>query len=336
VSELWVEVGELVQAINEPAVVVEFRDGELHIVVANAAAGAAFGQPVPAILGTGFAAFYRPDERAELERRVREVIETRRATSHDVTRELPAGRFVVHSWLAPLPGGRVLGIGRDHSVRSAALERATDLERLTGTGTWTWNLVDDSVRWSTEFRRVLDLSDDLVPDPEAAFGRIHPDDVDAVRCTFAQVQRRGRTAEIECRVRWCDGSERRIVARAALVRDADGLPVRLVGTVHDVTEQRRLERREQQAATAARQLDRALQLNDDVVQALARATLALQLGRLDEVQSGVRDGMAAVRTVMGELLRSTTASGGGLRSGDLRRRGQSSAPMAGSSREPPR
>jgi PAS domain S-box-containing protein len=336
VSEVWVEVGELVQAINEPAVVVEFRDDGLHIVVANAAAGAAFGQPVAAILGTGFAAFYLPDERAELERRVRAVIETRRATSHDVIRELPTGRFVVQSWLAPLPDGRVLGIGRDISVRSAALERATDLEHLTGTGTWAWNLADDSVRWSPEFRRVLDLPDDLVPELEAAFERIHPDDVDEVRRTFAEVQRSERSAEIEYRTRWRDGSERLIVARAVLVRDADGLPVRLVGTVHDVTEQRRLERRERQTATAARQLDRALQLNDDVVQALARATLALQLGRLDEVESAVRDGMDTVRAVMGELLRSTTALGGMLRSGDLRRRRGSSTPMAGSGREPPR
>jgi PAS domain S-box-containing protein len=335
VSELWVEVGDLVQAIDEPAAVVELRDDGLHVVVANAAAGTAFGQPVAAILGTGFAGFYLPDERAELERRVREVIETRRATSHDVIRELPTGRFVIQSLLAPLPGGRVLGIGRDISVRSAALERATDLEHLTGTGTWGWNLADGSVRWSPEFRRVLDLPDDLVPDLEAAFDRIHPDDVDELRRTLEEVQRNGRTAEAECRTRWRDGTERRVVARAALVRDADGLPVRLFGTVHDVTEQRRLEHRERQTATAARQLDRALQLNDDVVQALARATLALQLGRLDEVQSAVRDGMDTVRAVMGELLRSTTALGGVLRSGDLRRR-ESSTPMAGSGREPRR
>jgi hypothetical protein len=132
--------------------------------------------------------------------------------------------------------------------------------------------------------------------------------------------RGGRDAEGEYRLRGADGSARRILARVGLVRDVDGRPVRLHGTMQDVTERRRLQQREHQATAAARQLDRALQLNDDVVQALARATLALKLGRPEEVDAAVRDGTDTVRAIMGELLRSTTAFGGGLRSGDLRRR----------------
>jgi PAS domain-containing protein len=326
VSGLWIEVNELVQAIHDPAVVVEFRAEVLHVVAANDAAAFAFGSPVESILGTGFARFYRPDELVTLEGRIRAVLDTGRPATHEVVRELPTGRFVLESSLTPLPGDRVLGVGHDVSVRAAALERASELERLTGTGTWAWNLRDDSVRWSPELRRVLDLPETIEPGAEAAFDRVHRHDIAGVREMIAAVLDTGRTAEIEYRTAFGDGSERRIVLRAGLVRDADDQPVRLVGTVQDVTERRRLQHREHQASNAARQLDRALKLNDDVVQSLARATLALELGLMEEVESAVRDGTGTVRAIMGELLHSTTAFGGALRSGDLRRRHGSSLP----------
>ena len=327
-SEVWIEVDDLVQAINDPAVVIERRDGLLHMVAVNTAALSAFDRPEEAVLGTGFAAFYRPEELASLERRVRGVLATRRSASHEVVRELPSGRFVFESWLTPLSEERVLGIGRDISVRAAAVARAAELERLTGTGTWSWSLVDDSVRWSPELRRVLGLPARSTPSLAGVVERIHPDDVEEVFRTLEEVIRSGRSAESEYRSRDTDGSERRIFARAGVVRDADERPVRVFGTVQDVTERRRLQRREQQAALASRQLDRALQLNDDVIQSLARAALALQLGRLDDVESAVHDGMETVRAIMGELLRSTTAFGGGLRSGDLRRRSLDEAPQS--------
>src|SRR5439155_2505725 len=51
-----------------------------------------------------------------------------------------------------------------------------------------------------------------------------------------------------------DGAERVLLGRAKLVLDADGVPVRMVGTVQDVTEQKRAEREHRIAETLQRSL----------------------------------------------------------------------------------
>lgn len=59
---------------------------------------------------------------------------------------------------------------------------------------------------------------------------------------------------------------------------------------------------------------RALALNDDVVQQLATAKLALELGRHDEALAAVTTGLQRAQAISAELL-----PDGGPRPGDLRR-----------------
>jgi PAS domain S-box-containing protein len=65
--------------------------------------------------------------------------------------------------------------------------------------------------------------------------------------SVAQSLREGTPYHLEHRIVRPDGSERIVREQATLVRDAGGRPVRMMGTVLDVTEQRRLEEQLRQA-----------------------------------------------------------------------------------------
>lgn len=311
----------LVRAVADAAVVLEHADGEVRIVVANEMAAEAYGRPIEALPGTRCAELYGPGALTTLRDRVREVSRSQEVLTYAEARELPGGRFVIRGRMAPLPGGRVLAVARNVSVEQGAVERVAELERLTSTGTWVWDLSDGRMHWSAELRRIVGLPADVPVTSTTVLDHLHAEDRERLAQWVRGLRATGRATQIECRLFRPDGEVRLISARGALVSDEDGVPLRLFGTVQDITEQRRLQRREQDATEAARQLDRALQFNDDVVQTLARATLALELGRLDEVRSAVRDGMATVRAIMSELLHSRGVFRDyGIRSGDLRRR----------------
>ena len=98
--------------------------------------------------------------------------------------------------------------------------------------------------------------------------------------------------------------------------------VRLQGTSQDVTDQRHAtEAREELAALALRQRH-ALEVNDDIIQGLAIADLALNLEDYDKASIAIADTLTAARRFVTDLLGDGAKAGGGvtIAPGDLRRR----------------
>ena len=75
----------------------------------------------------------------------------------------------------------------------------------------------------------------------ALFEYVHPDDRDAVRAAGRAAVAQGPPFDIEHRIVWPDGSIRWVHERGTTVRDAQGRPVRMIGTIQDITERRLLE-----------------------------------------------------------------------------------------------
>lgn len=130
------------------------------------------------------------------------------------------------------------------SERSQALA-----QRIAHIGSWELDLTDsenpstNTLRWSDELFRVFGHEPGAIEvSSENFFSHVHPDDREKVRAAINEVMRTGETYSIDHRIIRADGVERVIHERAEIVRDEKtGHPMTLVGTAHDVTENRRMD-----------------------------------------------------------------------------------------------
>jgi PAS domain S-box-containing protein len=147
-------------------------------------------------------------------------------------------------------GGRPAILAGVHDVteqRRAATRVAEAAARLeavvrgTNVGVWEWDLVAHRVRYSPEWKTMLGYAPDEIPDeapaPEAAWHQlVHPDDRDpTVARAHAVIADPRRRYEAQFRLRHKDGSWHWILDRGIVVRDADGTPLRFLGTHVDLT-----------------------------------------------------------------------------------------------------
>jgi len=118
-----------------------------------------------------------------------------------------------------------------------------EAQRLAGLGSWTYDLTTDELTWSAENRRLFGLAaEEPAPTWDRFLDLVDPVDRDAVqRAAAGAGVGAGRDGSVEFRVNLPDGGHRVLLGRIEAVRDEAGRPLRLRGTNHDVTEQRRAE-----------------------------------------------------------------------------------------------
>jgi len=170
------------------------------------------------------------------------------------TFEHPDGtRRILSVNAAPLPetahaDGRVVAALRDitaqaaaeHALRQQEAELAA-AQRIARLGSWVSDFVHDEIRWSDEVYRIFGLTRDQWGATHDAFMQaVHPDDRARVQ-QAVEAALAGAPYDLEHRVLRPDGSERTVHEQGTVDFDADGRPLRMIGTVHDITEQRAAE-----------------------------------------------------------------------------------------------
>ena len=111
-------------------------------------------------------------------------------------------------------------------------------ETIAHIGSWNWDIVGGSLHWSDEIYRIFGLTpQSFGATYEAFLQSIHPGDrqlvIDAVNASLADAR---RPYSIRHRVVRPDGEIRTVEENGAIYRDEAGQPVRMIGTVQDVTE----------------------------------------------------------------------------------------------------
>lgn len=296
-------------------------DRRLRLLHGNPALAGVLGRPLEELIGTDGEAVFHPDDPGRVVQRVHRALDEQCEVAFEVVRERPQGRYVHLGAITPVSATQVVVVERDISAERRSADRLADLEALSQTGTWSWSLRDGTMTWSTELRRIIGVGAGLPAHVVAAFAAVHPDDRARLRRALDEVRDSGATDELQYRVVRPSGEPRTVCTRASRAVDPRGIPIRIYGTLQDVTQRIALEAGEAARQRMLRQQDRAMQLNDDVIQSLARAWLALDLDRPDEARLAVTEGMETVRCMMTELLQASgTLDGGagrGLRPGEL-------------------
>jgi hypothetical protein len=91
---------------------------------------------------------------------------------------------------------------------------------------------------------------------------IHPEDVAAVKhASDDAIQGTGERIDCEFRVRRRDGTYAHVRARSFIVREADGTPLRVIGSLSDISERHEIEQMSATLAHAARLLKVALHID---------------------------------------------------------------------------
>jgi PAS domain S-box-containing protein len=121
-------------------------------------------------------------------------------------------------------------------ARLAELERhVEEIQAIASLGSYEWFVAEDRIFWSAEQLRIHGFDAATQPRTLAEFlACIHPDDRADAEAGLERLMREGRGTS-RYRVVRPGGEVRTVLAHNRVVRDADGRPVRVVGTVQDVT-----------------------------------------------------------------------------------------------------
>lgn len=198
-------------------------------------------------------------------------------------------------------------------ARQAQLAEA---QRVAHLGSWEWDVTDGRVTWSDEMYRIHGYEPQEF---EVAFewvlSRIHPDDRPMIQARAEERLKGANLDANEYRIIRPDGEQRTVRGEGEIVLASDGSTRKMIGTVLDVTEQRHAEETEARLREIELNHAQALDLNDEVVQGLATAKLALELGQVDEARAALDATLESARGIVTDLM----SKNGQSRAGGFRR-----------------
>ena len=225
------------------------QDG--YFVYANNAAATMYGAATAEeLVGTRWFDIVHPSYRDVLDKRRNDIV-TKKSSMPSIEQRrlrLDGKEIFVESAGHPITwNGRdaVAGVSVDITARKAMeaavreseaqLAEAQDIARV---GSWDWDTKTNTARFSRAYYTIFGL------DPSAYIGgyddfieRVHPDDREAVAAASAAARREDHPLDMKFRIVRPDGSIRHVHSRAQVSRSETGEPLRLTGTVQDITEQ---------------------------------------------------------------------------------------------------
>ncbi|HEX5694449.1 MAG TPA: PAS domain S-box protein, partial [Arenimonas sp.] len=119
----------------------------------------------------------------------------------------------------------------------ASLQRAQQIARM---GAWELDISADRLQWSDEVYRIFQVgAEEFAGNYQAFLARVHPEDIDGFERAQARALAGEGDLDIEHRIVLPGGGIGHVHERARLLRDEQGRPWKLAGSVQDITERKR-------------------------------------------------------------------------------------------------
>ncbi|MDR9436217.1 MAG: GAF domain-containing protein [Thiohalophilus sp.] len=136
----------------------------------------------------------------------------------------------------------VTGHKRAELALQATRESLENAQRIAQLGNWDWDIARGTLWWSDEIYCIFGLeTQEFEATYEAFLERIHPEDRQSVMNAVDSALDNDEPYSLDHRILRPDGTERIVHEQAQLFRNEKSEPVRMVGTVQDVTELRHTE-----------------------------------------------------------------------------------------------
>ena len=127
------------------------------------------------------------------------------------------------------------------SKKSVAEEQLKIALKAANMGIWEWDIKKNTVTWSPEAYQIYKVRKSK-PATFATYQKlIHPDDLDYVLQNINDTVASGKEYFVQHRIRRGDGATRWIEALGKVFRDNKRQPVKMMGTVSDITERKKTE-----------------------------------------------------------------------------------------------
>jgi len=176
--------------------------------------------------------------------------------------------------------GLVIGLWSQRFIMKQLSEQSTRhsetrlrlAEKDADMGYWDWDMLSDTVTWSDGFNRIFGFDGaHVAPCFDTVTPCVHPDDLEFLKAAVVETIHSHDRHETEFRI-ICDGKERYIHASGKVVFSEGTRPLRMFGTIHDITESRQAEQQREALLKANRRLAQGLiQAREDERTMLARA-----------------------------------------------------------------
>ena len=135
----------------------------------------------------------------------------------------------------------MLRVKRIQDELLASEARLANAQRIARLGHWEWEAGHDRMHWSDQVLRILGFSPIEARTYQSFLNRVHPEDRPIVENEMAKAMNRLTGYRLEHRIIRPDRTLRVVYQEAELVTDQAGKTMRLVGTLQDITERKRVE-----------------------------------------------------------------------------------------------
>jgi PAS domain S-box-containing protein len=136
--------------------------------------------------------------------------------------------------------GTVVDVTAEMAAQQERLAQERELaraQRIARLGSWTWDFHRKQLSWSAELYNLMGLDPATTPPSEAAIDALMPEvDRQRLKDAHGRFLTHGDPVDERFTLRRPDGTVCVMHALAEVLRDADGSPIALVGTMQDITD----------------------------------------------------------------------------------------------------
>lgn len=226
------------------------------IKVFNKSAEEKFGFKAKEIINkASFFIFHDPDELRKSIKKINESqsknyaemtsyyeIESKNLNNEKVFITKSGNKFVGQNELSPLYNnlgeinGYICNI-TDLTTQKEYEERYQLATEGSSVGIWDWDLKKNILFWSPRFREIVGLDETTMPNPDDFGDRVHPDDSDYASDSFNSAMAEHQPIDVKYRFKHYNGHFVWLHVRGKAIWDSQGEPLRICGSIDDITDE---------------------------------------------------------------------------------------------------